>query len=66
MYRCIQLLLHFPCSFIDPSHSMQANAQIDNEDDAEKALQLSSALTQALLAYRIKKVSSSVSYVSCD
>ena len=45
---------------------MQANAQIDNEDDAEKALQLSSALTQALLAYRIKKVSSSVSFIGTE
>lgn len=31
---------------------------IENEEDAEQALRLSSALTQKLLAYRFKTVSS--------
>ena len=31
---------------------------IDSEEDAEQALRLSSALTQKLLAYRFKTVSS--------
>ena len=32
-------------------------SSIESEEDAEMALQLSSTLTQALLAYRIKNVS---------
>ena len=34
-----------------------SQAKINSEEDAEAALKLSSALTQALLAYRIKSVS---------
>ena len=34
----------------------QALSSIESEEDAEMALQLSSTLTQALLAYRIKNV----------
>ena len=36
---------------------LQAMSSIESEEDAEMALQLSSTLTQALLAYRIKNVS---------
>ena len=41
--------------------SLQEGAVIESEEDAERALRLSSALTQKLLAYRFKTVSS----VSC-
>ena len=43
------------------THSLQEGAVIESEEDAERALRLSSALTQKLLAYRFKTVSS----VSC-
>lgn len=48
------------------SHSLcqKALSTIDSEEDAEMALQLSSSLTQALLAYRIKH--STVSVLSYD
>jgi hypothetical protein len=38
---------------------------IESEEDAERALRLSSALTQKLLAYRFKTVSSVSCYHTC-
>ena len=46
-------------------HVLQSSSLVNSEEDAEVALQLSSALTQALLAYRVKSMGVSVCLCVC-
>ena len=52
----LHVLVRMSCKQYKCSLSPKALSTINSEEDAEMALQLSSSLTQALLAYRIKTV----------